>query len=441
MNKRDYFLTALRSGACKRRAWVNSVFAMTESINTQKDYTPYELVRLDDVLTYFYSDPEQNGALVAIDDTDKNEPLCRFKEPCVLYRGELINYQDDAALTTTYGNVFVNYLILVLPFGDTVPYQTGHVKIKAIEKEILKRLIDDPSDPEDIGHAPDGKIYVRQMIMFNDYALSLVAYASLTVTPNSEKAMQGHPDAVKIRNELVEKYKDQLTDPAVVAEIGKALEALDREWLKDDPTYGFYNTKDAKSFGVVRKKMFYMFGAESPFQDGTTVEFIERSLNEGVDVNHLPAMINSLRSGSYSRGAETQLGGETTKTIYRMLGTSRIAEADCKTTLGVPLTVSDQNQQQFIGHWRLTDAGDALITAESIGALINTQVLLRSPMTCKTADKNVCEKCIGVKMSETPNGLAAAAAQVGGAFLTTFLKKMHGTTLSTQTWDFNNRLS
>lgn len=440
MNKRDYFLTALHAGACKKRAWVNSVFTVTRDTGVPDTTLPYRLVTLEDQTCYYFEDPEQNGELTEIEGSDKNEPLFRFKEPCVLHPGDIANYSGDGPLTTTYGNVFVNYLILVLPFGKALSYRTGHVKIKDIEAEILKQLVDDPAN-DDGSPPPEGQIYVRQMLMFADYALSLVAYSALAVTPNSFKAMQGHPDAIKVRNELVEKYKDQLTDPAIVAMIGKELENLDREWLKDDPTYGFYNTNDSKSFGNVRKKMFYMFGAESPFQDGTTVEFIEPSLNEGIDINHLPAMINSLRAGTHARGAQTQLGGESVKTIYRMLGTSRIAEDDCGSRRGVPLYVGEKNKREFVGHWKVEPGADVLLTDENIDTYVGQVIDLRSPMTCQTEGKNVCKICIGVKMAETPDGLAAAAAQVGGAFLTTFLKKMHGSTLSTETWDPSVRLS
>ncbi|MFO5979439.1 hypothetical protein ACLBSL_32665, partial [Klebsiella pneumoniae] len=86
----------------------------------------------------------------------------------------------------------------------------------------------------------------------------------------------------------------------------------------------FYDTKHSKLFGGVRKKVFGMFGGEAPFQDGTSVEYIGKSLEEGIDTDHMPVMNNSLRYGSYNRGAQTALGGESTKTNYRMVGTVRI---------------------------------------------------------------------------------------------------------------------
>lgn len=439
MNKRDYFIAALHAHACKKRAWVNSVFALVVDSSFPTTAFPYQLARVEGESQVFFADPEQDLAWTPIDDAPIDDVLCGFREKLTIQSGEIANYQGDEPLVTSYGNALVNYLILVLPFGDAIPYQTGYVNVKQIEQEILERLIDDPEEDDGVSPAPNGQIYVRQYVMFCDYALSLVAYASLAVTSVTPRAMQSHPKARELRQELVEQYQGQLNDPAIVAKIGDALAALDKEWLDGDATEDFYAVNPKKS-GPARKKMYYMFGGESPFQDGTSVEFIQKSLEEGIDPNHLPAMINSIRAASYNRGAQTQLGGETTKTIYRMLGTVRIAEDDCGSRLGIPVEITPHNKHQYVGFWIIDGGRDRLIDQDSVGQYVNRVVTLRGPLTCKTEGKNVCKKCVGTKLSEQPNGIAATAAQVGGAFLTVFLKKMHAASISTQKWDFKQRI-
>ncbi len=439
MNKREYFFTALKAGACKKRAWVNSVFAVVEDEQYPTQPFPYQLVRLPEHDRLMFADPEQDMDWVTIEDSDRETALCAFKEKVTLNPGELANFQGEEPIVTAYGNLLVNYLLLVIPFGDAIPFQNGSVDIGKIEKEILERLIDDPEDDDGVSFAPDGQIYVRQYVQFCDYALSMVAYTSLAVVSSTPKAMQSHPKAREVREALVEQYKDQLTDPAIVAKIADALEELDQEWLADDPTKDFYAVNPKKS-RPARKKMYYLFGGESAFQDGTSVEFIKKSLEEGIDPNHLPAMINSIRAASYNRGAQTQLGGETTKTIYRMLGTVRIAEDDCGTKLGIPMPITKRNKHQYLGFWVIDGTRDILLDKENIERYVGKSPLLRGPLTCKTEGKNVCKKCVGTKLSEQPNGIAATAAQVGGAFLTVFLKKMHASSISTHKWDFKQRI-
>lgn len=441
MDKRDYFLYALTRGAGKKRAWVNSIFSVIDQESKTQDIPNAWFWDDQQQVRQFYTN---EGEVEAITTRRKShQPLCDFRERFVLAPGEIANYHGDEPLVTTYGNVLVNHLLLVEPFGDLLPFQTGNVSIKAIEKEIIKRLIDDPEDDDGVSPPPDGNIYVRQYLRFCDVAMSLVAYASMVVTSVTPKALTGHPQARKRRKELMEEHKDRLNDPATIAHIGDELEKLDREWLKDDPTNDFYSVKDKKSFGKVRKKLFYLFGGESAFTDGSTMTLIERSLEEGIDPDKLPEMINSLRYGSYNRGAQTQLGGESTKTIYRMLGTVRIAEEDCGTQLGLPTQVTERNKSSLVGFWVIVDKVSILVEDNAQASrLVGNTVQLRTPATCKTEGRNVCQRCVGQDLAEQPDGLPAAAAGLGGKFLGLFLKKIHmGGEVSTTKWNRTERLT
>lgn len=451
MNKRDFFLKALRAGACTKRAWINSVFTVVMGQAAgyiQADY-PYRITLTEEGM--FFTDPEA-GELTRIDDYVPGQALCAFLEEIIIQPGDMGNYDGPGELSTTYGNCLVNHLILVLPFGNTIGFIKGFVNIeKQVESKIIDLLIDDPEDDDGESMAPDGKIYVRQYLKFCDNAFFLMGFASLIVCSVTPKTFTGHPLREKIKAELMEEYKDRLDDPAIIAKIGNILEELDIEHLKDDESYEFYMSKYNKFVAGARKKMFYHFGGESPFTDGTTVEYISKPLEQGIDTDHMAVMNNSTRAGSYNRGEQTKLGGEATKTMYRMLGAARIVEEDCGTKVGIPTVIDKRNSSTMTGFYVLENGENILLTKDNIGSYVGKVVDMRGPMVCKTGrneetgeagkGKNICEKCAGIALSEMPNGLAAAAANLGGRFLTLFLKKMHAGSLKVAKWDFRKRIS
>lgn len=451
MKLRDFFLLGMNNGMCKKKAWMNLLFTkvLNPEVTPNMPFKPF----FEDNKMYFYMPGREDQVedRIYIEDYIPDQAPLAFRDEFILNAGEIVNYKSGPPIRTTYGNIFVNQLALVLPFGDLFEFKPGKFNLDAIESEIERRLIDDPLNDPNPPMATDGKIYVWQYRMFADHCLAIPGYADGTVTSVTEKSMLSSPDRDKVRNELIEKYKDQLSDPAIIAEIGKQLTQLDVDWLKDDESFEFYSVKFDKLFGGIRRKVFYMFGGEAPFKDGTSVEFISKSLEEGIDTDHMPVMNNSLRYGSYNRGAQTALGGESTKTIYRMVGTVRIIMPDCKSWIGVPIYVYDYNKKDFIGYTHLVNGQSVEITNENIDSLVNTQIFLRTPITCKAGGdiekgiqgkgKNVCGVCMGKAIAENPHGIPAASAGVGGRFLSLFLSMMHSSTLKTVPWDLEKRLT
>jgi hypothetical protein len=460
MNKRDFFLKGLKSGACKKRAWVMGCFSFIIKDgprNLYPDY-PYRLFKIGEDMYFIDPEPTQPSPatellpanLTKIDDYIQGEPLFDWLEEFELRPGELENFEGTEPIITAAGNVFVNHLAFCLPFGDIIPYQDGAINAGKLNDKILELLVDDPEPDDGESRHPEGKIYVRQLLMYNEYMLSLTAWAEDNVTPVTPKSLTGHPDRHKVMKELIEQYKDQLDNPSIIARIGNIMEEMDMEYLKDDPSFQFYMSKRAKLFSGSRKKQFYMFGGESPFQDGTSVTFISKSLEEGIDTNNLPTMINSQRAGSFNRGFQTRLGGEVTKTIYRMLGTTRIEVGDCGATIGIPTLIHPQYKHRFTGFYYVENGVTKKISNDNVGALAGKVVDLRDPMACKQDQnrvenepgkgKNICSICAGDALSEMPDGIPAASAAVGGRFLTLFLKKMHAGSLKTTKWNFQQHI-
>ena len=437
MTKYEYFIKALNAGLDKKRWWVLSAFSAVERelFDPEKHLKqePYKLYKDFEGMLLFLDENENLHSIAEVSGSD--DPLYSFLESVDLKPGDIPNHTEDkSTISTTYGNILVNHLLLCYPFGNTYPFITGQVNIKDIEKYILDNLIDDPEDDSLPFMAPDGKIYVRQYLMFAEYAQSIVAYTELCVQSVTPKSLQGHPKARETRDRLLEENKDRLNDPVVVAKITEELVNLDREWLEDDPSMKFYGAKDAKYFGKVRPKTFYIGGAESAFSDGSEVTLIAKSLEEGIDTDNYPALINSLRYGSYNRGHQTQLGGETAKTIYRMMGNASIVEDDCGVKFGIRFTLYPEYASRYVGFNQIVNGKLEITTPESLQAYYGKEIEIRSPFHCQTQGRNVCKACMGPVLSEQPNGLASASANTGGVFLSLFLASMHGTVHKTQEW-------
>lgn len=435
MNSEDYFRKALLTDAVFKRHWVMSVFSviLQDNNETIENY-PYRIHR--NSLGVFFTDPERDNKLTPIDDVADNEPVCKFRSPISIKKGFIENALED--IDTTYGCLLINHLCLSIPFGDIIPFQNGYISTKHIENQILKNRVDGPDDPDDPSipfRAPKG-IYVRQYIKFVEYYQNLSDCCNIAVHSVTPKSLLSHPLAQQVKEELMELYKDQLDDPAIVAKIGDEMEKLDRQWLADDPSGDFYIK--GKHYSVVRKKLHYMFGAESPFEDGTKVKFLPRPLKDGIDVKELPILINGIREGSFFRGAMTEMGGAVTKEAARALATVKVIMDDCGTKVGRLELLTKANLSKWIGCYYLDEnKRSVLLTDENAPGLVGQVLEMRTPGYCLGDHKTVglCEHCVGPHNLVLKNGLAAAGTTGLSKLMLFFMSAMHGTKLTTRRYD------
>lgn len=447
MKLREFFLFGLKKGLGRKRAWMNMLFNVVYESNV-KSHVPYlPFVENDEM---YYIDPNTNEKVFIEDYIPGRAPL-HFLDEFVLKAGEIDNYMEGPDLVTTYGNVFTNHLCIIETVGPAFPFQTGIFPAAKLGGIILENAEDDREDGDvTTFHPTPGKFYIWQYVKFCEYCLALPGYADGLVTSTTRASLQGNDEWFAVRDKWVKDNADRLTDPAAVAELNVIADRMDDEYLKDDESFAYYKSK--KKLAGCRRKLHYLFGGESPFSDGTTVELITKSLEEGLDMNKLPVMNNSLRFGSYNRGAQTALGGESTKTIYRMVGTIRIVEPDCGTWLGTPILVTKFNGKGFIGYTYITETGQNIKIDEAVlDQIMGKKINLRGPMTCKTGrdpnkgevgtGRNICATCAGDALAENPHAVPAATAGVGGRFLSIFMSKMHSSTLTTVKWDMHRRLS
>ena len=443
MNKREFFLAAMNANMLTKKAWLLSAFSLAmQTSDVPANLNPYDII-------YIQSDdddiPKIDG--VKFIDGDLNEiilsdyefnsgdpqPPYQLKDTLTLNKGDVANLQKT--IKATYGNLVANWLLLVYPFGSKLPYINERFSIKDVESDIERLLVSTPSDDE---YEDASKIYVREYKKFQRAAGYITCLAQIAVPSATAKSMTGHPDRKKVKDELLTKYKGQLHNPSILAKIDGELTDLDREWLKDDPSTGFYIKP--KSIDVVRKSAYYMMGSSGSFGDTSEESLISNSLADGWDMSKFPAMANAIREGSFDRGAQTALSGAGTKHILRVMQNTKIEEEDCGRKIGFPIMITDQNKKEYVGNYILKHGAPLLITEENVDGFIGKPQTMRSPMFCQTDHAGFCAVCMGKRYGSHPTGLATAASSIGTVTMMVFMSSMHGKALKVAKYNFKESL-
>lgn len=433
MKKMNLFLNAMQSELYKKRAWVISAFSViNESFEEwKKDPYPYRIIQTP--TGYFCVDPTDTSKLIMIEDGVVGTPLFNFADGIDLDIGDVPNVTKNK-VSTSYGELLVNYVMLIYPFGKKVEYVSGKIKPTQLEGLIIDRLKDNvPLDQRN-----ENDIYVDEYLKFCDSAFYLTAFTQICVPSATAKTLVAAPGIIELRKKLIEENKDRLHDPVVVAKIDAELVKYDKEYMKGDLGEDFLI--GGKAFAVVRKKLYGMHGAETGLEENVEVDLIQNSLAEGWDISKFPAMNNSLRAGSFNRGAQTMLGGESVKWLLRGSSNIRVTVDDCGSTMGVIRNIDNLNAENFIGFSVIEGGKTTMLTKDNINVYINTTVKVRSPMFCKLSKTDFCKCCVGSKLAANPTGLSTAISEYGSSFLAIFLALSHGKALQLSKMDYKKQL-
>ena len=141
MKSYDYLKEAISNKVYRKKAWLLSAFAMTmeDKNDWLKDPYDYRIVRQMNNI-FFVKDK----TLIQLDDIVPNEPLFLFDEEIELDNSWTSNL--DKPITTSIGNLIINQIAVVEPFGKKIPFITGKVDIGYIEDIIASKLADKPDD-------------------------------------------------------------------------------------------------------------------------------------------------------------------------------------------------------------------------------------------------------------------------------------------------------
>lgn len=328
-----------------------------------------------------------------------------------------IDNYTGAPVETTVGRFLLNYMLLAKPFGKYVDYWNAKWDISGIEKKIATGVMSDD-------------LTVAQLKEYQDNLFFIGHFAELCVPTFSKKALGTSPDVAVVKKQLLEKYKDRLSDPLVIAEIENTLLALDKKHLEGDSAMRFYGILGGKAINIARKKMFLTVGGIEAFsKESGKYNFLPNALTEGWDKDYVPVIANEIRKGSYNRGYETQLGGVQTKLITRVFQDLKVDELDCNTSRGLVVDFSRWPITDFKGRWLLDRASWVLIEDSNLSKYQNGTYIVRSPMYCESKT-GLCYKCCGENFRKlNTKQVAVLEIDISTTFLLLSMKNMHGTKL------------
>lgn len=412
--------------------WIVSLLSYRVGLSEEKiGYLKYE----DDTCSYFNSEGYWDRI---IDYQSENRGLFLYKDKIELKKGDIANLDMD--IETTVGRVLQNLIMLVYPFGDKISYINKRFMPRDIEGIIKDKLVDTP-----VGEIERNKdsIYVDEYIRYSDACLFLSQLCQICVPGVTEKAITAPPGGREYLAELMEravKEGKSLHDPATIADIGQEMEKYDSQYLQGDRSLGFLINKK-KDLGIVRKKMFLMYGFDKGFDETSEVDFIDRPLSEGIDYSRIDSYINGSRSGSFSRGAETQLAGVSVKEMLRASSNENIAIEDCHTDLGMRIILTEDNISTYRGFYCFYNGKEIKLDDDNRDMYLGKTVDMRSPAYCRCEGTSRCARCCGPHLSLHQTGISSAVADMGSVFLNTLMKAMHGKQLATKELDMDVLLS
>lgn len=427
MKKLDYFKFAIRNRCYRKKAWVISAFSLVKEAPDAYLKNPYIGRLIQDPTGYKFCTGEPDRPLEVIEDAVGGQPLFGFKDKVTVDQDYEIN--TNRPLETCVGNILVNAAVLYDVFGQRFPFVVGRMSVDNLEETIAPKLRDTPPENEERDPA---FFYADEYVKFVDHLQFISGFSHLCVYAATEKIMISPPGLKAFKEQLNKKYEGQLNDPVKLSQYEKELTEYDEQFIKDDPTNGIVMSGKVKSNS--RRKMFLSMGSEAGFTDSLESLPVINSLEDGwpTDPKLFAAMMNGSRSGSYSRGAETQKGGVSAKILLRATSNYVILDNDCGTPLGISRQFEKNNLNQLVGRTIKTNGGWRLVENITDAAnFVGKPLIVRSPAYCHSEGDTICKVCAGMKLFENPNGLSTPITEVSAIILATAMKAMHGKVLST----------
>lgn len=207
-------------------------------------------------------------------------------------------YNKDA-IETTVGRYLTNLVVLPEVYLKKFGYQNEPFdadKLSSMEGQMSSMILDDEMSTKQYGEYLDNGEWLGMGVA---YFLSPTMNYDINVPI---------PEVIAKRDELFEKYKDQISrgESAAAELIEKEVLALAKQKIKEkgNEAYDFFESGVGK-FGNNYKKTSVMAGAiENPYTK--KLDILKSNYIDGVDPKEFPKFTNLTIVGGYSRGVETQ---------------------------------------------------------------------------------------------------------------------------------------
>lgn len=413
MDKFDYLKRAIKRRDNASLKWLLSVLAYSAG-KAEPNYPNYS----EDLITVV---DDEGKEILKVKNKDYRA-LFDVNDKFFVEPGDLPNVSKRTE--TTVGIFIINANCLCDRLGDAIPYQNGVLsdsKESALIAEAVK----------------SGKITIEQSNLANRNRHWLTGILQTVLPSATERAVIPDKSIPAYKKKRLAEDPSIITDATKSVELENELVARDKEHIKGDDSELFY--KGGKAYNVTRKRMFNSFGLEKDPDTGS-MRLLTGSLMEGITPEEAPYIFNSLRDGSHSRGAETQLGGEIVKFLLRVFEKTTISEDDCGTTHGLEMLIDEISVPSLVGRYYIKAGKTVPLDDAALNANKGKYIIVRSPYACKTKAGHYCATCMGDGVSHSKKALSILAVEVGSAFVSLFLAKMHGTSYNLEEYDFEKHI-
>lgn len=402
-------LSYIDSGSLRHATWYTEMF--TIPMSNEGEYIIYD--EKTNIVT------SKLGAVYKLDNI-RETPLL-LSDKVELNRGDL-NVLEDGIYTL--GDIILNYLMVVYPMGDKIPF-TKFLTPNKVEDFISYEL---------------GKsVTTEEYNTFVDGAALLEQFADIFVTSSTDKSISPAPGMRELKKRLYKEYREKYgdkvdTDIKYAVEIDSILIAYDREYIKDDPTYGIIINE--KVLTNARKNLYGTIGTEIGM-DGQVTPVIENSLLDGYppDNKQIAALINSSRKGSIMRGYMTQFTGADANVTGRVLNTVTVVPGDCGTKSTLDTIITKDNYDEYVNYYIMEAGKPLMLTPVNVLNYIGKTVRLRTYMDCKQGDLKYCSTCSGRQGEDNKKIAIILSTENNSIFTNSSMKAMHDKTLKLVDYD------
>lgn len=427
MTRYEYFIRSMKAKAHYYREWMLRSFTVV--LSPAPD-APWSLRHTDHSVEVCIPSIDGGNHWEVLEGATPYEiPFIYHEASGPVKAGDVENLKKDLP-NATWGDLLFNSRVLVYGCGDLIEYIEGPIDAGDLMKVFIRRMKSDPKPGE--ADVP-GELYVKHWMRIGK-AIGDIAGYEFFVPSVTERSLQPPPNRNELRARLLEENKDQLDDPVIQSKIQDELVASYKEYLKGDPSEGFLYKR--KSFNTALKRMFLIHGPEAGFDEGGRAKLVVNSLEEGLDMTQYPAMVNSLRAGSYYRGALTALAGTDVDLMGRIFQNARILPDFCGTTNRADMEVTED----YVGRYIDVKGKMVEITDENLPEYKGSVQSMYSPRYCRAERNDCCSICIGSKLAKFQNSLGSMVANTQSIMMYVMMGSAHAKELKTTRLDTANFL-
>lgn len=435
MSPEAFLLYSIKHKCYLKRAWMISIFSVTrESEAEKKQLYPGKLIQEP---FGFFACLEGEERVQIKTDKKPGQPLFTVKDQLTITRewiptlSTAIMSIKTTSIPTSLGTLLLNLICLYEPFEGKYPYCQGRFTPSDLENLIAERLesLPSPGQPK-----KNDAFYPDELDKFSR-AITYIESLSLLFTHSiTHRGLLPAPGRKEFKAEVLKRYQGKLHDPVEMAKFEEEMKGFDAAYMKDDPSFGKFMSD--KVAGARITGFMTQGGDANNFAGELHLTPIVQALEDGIplDEKGFTAISNTVRYGSFARGAETVNGGVAAKSLMRAADNWRITEGDCGTKLGIRRVYDESNIGKLVGRYVIIEGKLKLIESKDDALpFIGRKNIVRSPQYCRRTGTQTCEVCAGLALAKYPTGLPIPLMEVSGGILADSLKQMHNTKLETAT--------